>query len=76
MFSKNAGILYITNSEEISKLRKILDELEARTREAMELARELEELVRSTDVVTGDATKASEESFGQPVHSRMSHLPN
>ena len=53
MIDKNAGTLYTTNTEEISKLLKILDEMEARTREAIELARELEELVRSVVTVDG-----------------------
>jgi len=60
MIDKNAGTLYTANTEEISKLLKILDEMEARTREALELARQLEKLFGR---VAMDIAKETEESM-------------
>ena len=60
MIDKNAGTLYTTNTEEIFKLLKILDEMEARTREAIELARQLEKLFGR---VAMDIAKETEESM-------------
>jgi len=60
MIDKNAGTLYTTNTEEIFKLLKILDEMEARTREALELARQLEKLFGR---VAMDIAKETEESM-------------
>jgi len=51
-------------------LLQILQKMEARTRKALELARELEELVRSDGAIVGDAIKTTQESTGQPVQSR------
>ena len=51
-------------------LLQMLLEMEARTRKALELAKELEELVRSFAAAAGDATKVTEESIGQSVQPR------
>jgi len=50
MLDKITEILYTTNPEEISKLLNILEEIEARTREALELAGELEEFFEAAAV--------------------------
>ena len=51
-------------------LLQILQRMEARTRKALEIARELEGLVRADGAIVGDAIKTTQESAGQPVQSR------
>ena len=69
---REAGKHHETSAMMTKRLRQIIDEMEARTREALELAGELEEFFGAASAIV-DTTKEPEEPLES--QSRISRFP-